>query len=483
MAQVTGYAENIGIFIDAWDENLVEPYKNIVPILASSPFKQVQMVGGVYHVATRLTYEGGQTFAAAQSNVGTTALPYNVPISGQVTDAEVEGSQIHGRSRITYEAIASSMQDVNANASDKKKAVRDATKVVMDGLLQSTLKKVECQMLHGREGLGQLDSANTISNVTACTTGSTPPGPATGFLIDVGISQGTWAEAIWAMFEGHPFDIYSNTSGLPVTKLNTATNTFIGNNETGLILVTTNPSVLLTGSATSGRVLRFFHTASTVQGAPGTANIGGWSVPAAGTQDQHIMFESASPTTEFVGLNMMAGNQGTLFGINSQTYPSFRGNLDTTGGNLTLGLLVRKLSKPINFGAAGTLMRAVVPTELFAKFANDESTLRRYASTTSSAENGFDSIQMYLPMKGVLEILGHNMQKDGVVTCYVPDEVQRVGAQDLDFVNRNAASGKSRRDLVLEVANAPESEVRLFGKFAPICQTPRHMLKLTGVTF
>jgi hypothetical protein len=348
----------------------------------------------------------------------------------------------------------------------------------MDGLLQATLKKNEAQMLHGREGLRQLDSAVALSSVVS-TVG--PDGSTSGVAVDLPITANTWIEALFMMFENHTFDIYTNSGGLPSTRANNTTNGYLGNDQKGLVLLAVNPSTPLSGGATNGRVIRLWSTAG-LAGAPGTGTIGGWTTPAAGTQDQFLMFESASPTSEFVGLGMMASNQGTLFGINSQTYSSYRGNVVTDSINITLGTLIRYLSRPINYGAAGKMMRAVVPTELFAKFANDESTLRRYASTTASAENGFDTIQMYLPMKGVVEILGHSLQKAGQITCYVPDEVKRVGAQDLDFVQRSG-SGKTRRDLVLEVANSPESEVRLYGKYAPICETPRHMLKFTNVTY
>ena len=95
--------------------------------------------------------------------------------------------------------------------------------------------------------------------------------------------------------------------------------------------------------------------------------------------------------------------------------------------------------------------------------------------------NFLDSIELYLPHKGRLEILGHALQKDGQVLCYPPEDLMRVGAQDIDFVQRNGRGRKE--DLLLEVQDRPASEVRLFGQFAPIVKTPRHMLRLTGVTF
>jgi hypothetical protein len=304
-----------------------------------------------------------------------------------------------------------------------------------------------------------------------------------GFAWDVNISPATWSEAMWAAFEGHTFDLFINASGLPSgTKLNVTANSLLtgGANQTGLVLIAINPATPLTNGTASGRALRFWHSSGTA-GALATGVIGGYTTLATTLNTQHICFESGGPTSEFVGLGLMAQNSGTLFNINSQTYGMYRGNLVANIGNLRLASLIRYLKTPINHGAQGVTIRAVVPTELFSQFANDESTLRRYAADTGDAENGFSSIEMYLPHKSKLEILGHALQKDGQVMAYVPSELMRVGSQDIDFVQRK--SGSRAKDIVVEVQDRPASEVRLYGQFAPIVQTPRHMLRLTGVTF
>lgn len=478
MPAATDYASAIGVFIDAWDDGVVEAYKNVIPVTADAPLREGQLVGGVFHVATRLTYEGGTTFAAPQSQPGEGGLAYVGPRSGQSPDAQLQGMQVHGRSRITYEAIARSSSSVSDTGPNKKKAVQAATKLVMDGLLQGTLKKVESLMLHGREGLGQLDTAVDPSNVVANTYEGV-----SGFAWDVSISPATWAEALWAAFEGHTFDLFLNASGLPTgTKLNTTANSLLtgGANQTGLVLIAINPATPLTNGPSSGRVLRFWHSSGTA-GALATGVIGGYTTLATTLNTQHICFESGGPTSEFVGLGLMAKNTGTLFNINSQTYGMYRGNSVSSVGNLRLAGLIRYLKTPINHGAQGVTIRAVVPTELFAQFANDESTLKRYQINSGNAENGFSSLEMYLPHKSKLEILGHALQKDGKVTCYVPDELMRVGSQDIDFVTRK--SGSRAKDILLEVQDRPASEVRLYGQFAPIVQTPRHMLSLEGVTY
>lgn len=479
MPQATGYADAIGTFIDAWSDNFVEAYRNIVPILADTPFTEKDMAGGVYHVATRLTYEGGTTFGAPQVQPGTAGTPYVGPRAGFSPDAQVQGMQLHGRSQVTYEAIARSAASVNSSDTNKKKAVRSATKIVMDGLLQSLLKKTETLMIHGREGLGQGDTTVVNSNVVA-----TMYEGVAGFNVDWNISPATWAEGIWLAFEGHTFDIYADAAGLPTgNKLNTVANTVLtgGANQNGLILTAVNPATPLAGGTATGRVLRFFHTSGTA-GAPAAGVIGGFTTVLVAAQTQHLMFESSSPTVDFVGIGLMSQNAGTLFNINSQLYSMWRGNLISNVGNLRLSTLVRYMSRPINAGGAGLKYRAIVPTELFAQFANDESTLRRYPAVSSEAKNGFSKLEFYLPGQDAsLEIMGHNLQKDGQVVVYCPEELIRVGAQDFDFVNR---SGRSRQEAyVVEVQNSPASEMRAYGQFAPICATPRHMLRLTGVTF
>lgn len=479
MPNFTGYSDLVGTFIDAWADQLVEPFKNIAPVLADAKFSSKEMVGGVYHVATRLTYEGGQTFGAPQTQPGTSGTAFVGPRAGQTPDAQLQGMQIIGRSQLTYEVLArTTAEGVNGTETDKKKAVRSASKIAMEGLLQGTLKKLESQMLHGREGLGQLDTTPaTLSNVVA----TTYEGVA-GFHCDIAISASTWSEALWLMLEGHTLDLFADSAGLPSgAKLNTAVNTALsGTNQNGFIITAINPTTPLTNAVATGRVIRLFHSSGTA-GVTGTGVLGGWTTPATpSVATQHLMYESASPTVEFVGLGLMAQNSGTLFNINAANYSMWRGNVFTNVGNLRLSTLIRYLARPINAGGQGLRYRAVVPTDLFAQFANDESTLRRYAAVTGKAENGFDTIEMYAPGGSTLEILGHNLQKDGRVIAYVPDEIMRVGSQDLDFVNRSA---RRREDFVLEVANQPASEVRLFGQFAPICATPRHMLSLTGVTF
>lgn len=478
-----------GIFKDAWKNGVIEPYANVVPLLKDMPLADAAQVGGVFHVPTRLTYEGGQTFApgstsatAVTPGVGTRA--FVGPRAGAVPEANVVPMQIYGRSQTTYEALMRSMPNINSGASsdDLKKAAQAATKQQLKGLLEGTLKKVESLILHGGEGLGQLDTGVNASNVVAQTYDGV-----SGFNQDVALSADSWCEAMWHMFEGHTFDFFAtaaSVSGLPGLptglKLNSATNTLLaGVNQTGCVLTAVNPATPLTNGPanTNPRRLRFWHSSGTA-GVVGTGVLGGMTIAAA--SGNHIAYESAGPSNEFNGLGIMAQNQGSLFNIDASTYGMWRGNFRASVGNVRLSTLVRALSPVINAGAESKLVRAVVPTEFFAQVANDESSLRVYSNSGAKSVNGFSAIEFYLPGDARLELLGHPLQKDGYIRCYVPDEMSRVGPQDLQFVTRGSGGNEQ---LIMESTTTPSSEIRLAGQFAPICQTPRHMLSLTGVTY
>lgn len=483
MANQAGYTQYAGTFVDAWAGEVINSYKTVTPILSRAKFSQGEMQGGVFHWALVGTIESGVTLTAARATAGESGLPYIGARSGQAPDYQIEAPQVHARSRITYEALARSMADIDSSATDRKKAVRAASKLVMDGLAGGTVKKLEALMLHGRTGLGQIEA---ISNVVAASTvagneNANPfDGNAAGFILDVQVTPATWAEAIFMQCEGGTFDLWSNVGGTPTAKLNVTANAVLtsGVNQTGAVLTAINPPTPNTGLAsTAERVLRLFHTSGTA-GGTGVGVFGGaaWAALAAG----FIFYESGGPATEFVSLTSQARSTTSNFGVSAVQYSVARGNLRNNVGNLKLGDLVRYLSRPINKGAMGMEITAVVPTELFAQFANDESMLRRYGARDTGAKNGFQSIEMYLPHGSTLELLGHNMQHDGSVLCYVPAETHRIGAQDLDFIRRGGQGGT---DAILEVAQSPASEWRMFGQFAPFAEAASHMLSLTGVTF
>lgn len=63
------------------------------------------------------------------------------------------------------------------------------------------------------------------------------------------------------------------------------------------------------------------------------------------------------------------------------------------------------------------------------------------------------------------------------MTLYPPEELHRVGSQDINFVTRG---GGGNNELILELSNSPASEVRLFGQLAPVIDCPRHCVAVSN---
>jgi hypothetical protein len=265
------------------------------------------------------------------------------------------------------------------------------------------MKRCEAWMLHGRRGIGQV--ANNSSIVAASTVaGNELANPfdnnAAGFIVDIEFTTASWMEGIWLQSEGSTFDIFANTSGVPSgTRLNTAANTVLtsGTNQTGLVLTMVNPPTIQAGLANGNtRVCRFFHTSGTAGGV-GVGIIGAVT-HAQINASAHVCFESGGPDVGVRLAQLDGVEHRHALRVSGATYSVARGNFDTAAGNVKLADLVRRLARPINKGAKGKRIRAVVPTELFAQFANDEATLRRYASQ-ANAKNGFESSRCTCPTR------------------------------------------------------------------------------------
>lgn len=471
MPQINDYSQLAGIWKDVWGSTVFDAFKFATPIVSGMPLEApASEAGGKFHQPILVTQEGGITHAAPQTTPGYGSALYINPRAGKVADAQIEGSQIHGRSLVTYEAIMRSVKDISGNEDDLRKAVKAATKQVVMTLGKALAKRCEVFALNGGlpEGLGTIEAVGTTP------TGSITLDGVSGSVLDVSVSAATWAAAIFAQAEGASFDIYNSSS----VKQNTVANTVLGGSQTGFILYGVNPASPISPVTATGRVLRFWHN-STAAGALNATTL------AAGNS---IFYESGGPGGSSVGaepfgLSFLASvGTGSPFGtslynIDSATYSIWGGNRQTSVGNVKIAQLVEQLSTPIDFGVMGETIRALVPTKLFQQFATDEASLRRYNGAQKKAENGFESIQYSMGGGNVLEVMGHPYQKGGRVTCYVPAECHRVGPQDVSFLKRNGS------DFVLENASGAASEARAMGQYNVYMDAPKHALVLEGVTY
>lgn len=475
MPQINDYTQLSGIWKDVWGSTVFDPFKFQTPIISGMPLEDPQSTaGGKFHQSIMVTHESGISHAPPQTTPGYAGRVYVNPRAGRVPDAQIEGAQLYGRSLVTYEAMMRSLKDVSGSEEDLKKAVKGASKQVIYGLGRALAKRGEVLALHGGhpEGLGVIEAVGTTP------VGTTYDGVA-GFYLDVSIDPNTWAQAIFAMSEGAPFDIYTAVPAIANTVANTVLAT---SGENGLILIGVNPAVPVAPVAVTGRVLRFFHTSN----AAGACNA---STLAIGNR---IFYETGGPATAGIGAEPLglaylssigtgAYSGGTfptaLYNIDSANYAIWGGNRQSNVGNIKLAQLIEQLATPLDYGVMGSRVRAIVPNRLFQQFAMDEASLRRYNGTQKKAENGFSGIEYSMGGNNVLEVIGHQFQKGGRITTYVPDEAHRVGPQDVSFLTRKGG------EYALEVANGAASEMRAMGQYNLYLDAPKHCLSLEGVTY
>ncbi|MDX2015568.1 MAG: hypothetical protein SFW67_35575 [Myxococcaceae bacterium] len=483
--------EIAGIVKDVWADDIKTVGAGRTPIMSRLPLSRgLASLGGVYHQPVMLAYEGSFTTAPGGTAVGTATNPYNRPIAGSVPDAEMTPYQFGARSRIDYEAIARTANallgtsDFNLDSTENntKKAVKAASATTMESLGLGTAKKVEILALHGQRTLGIIESIETSSR-------SGNYNGVAGNYRQVSITPSSWSRGLWSRQQRSAFDVVT-LSGATPTKTSSAANTLLGNNETGLILTAVSPSTQRTGvnaqAYTDNRVLEFWHTAT-------TNGIDALAV------DSGLVFEGCvvgSTWQEMPGLTIFGRNTGTLFAINAETFDLWRGNIFDAAGNINLASLIDYCAALPDFDCMSELVTAIVPSRYYMKVASDEAALRRYSGDyfaqnlarsvqaregeqqRGQAMNGFGGRLMFgMDGDNTLELLSHPYQKQGEILVYVPSETKRVGAQDIS----TASKGGSR--MVLESADAPSSEIRVFGSFVNYVECPRHCISITGITY
>ena len=110
----------------------------------------------------------------------------NAPVSGQVKDAIVQGSQIILRSVMSYKTLS-------AASTAGARAFEQATKFIVANMIRSFGKRAEIEMLYGQSGLG----------IVSSTSGT-----------DVVVTTASWAAGIWSGCKNMPIEIRSSAGVL-----------------------------------------------------------------------------------------------------------------------------------------------------------------------------------------------------------------------------------------------------------------------------
>lgn len=418
MAQYNTAATLSGLFKEAYGdsvENLIPESGKVVKMI---PFVQRDKeTGNYYHQPVVVAGEQGVTYALVSDG----AFSLNDSVAMTMADAQVDGNDLLLRSSLSYSAAA--------KASNSKKAFVKATELLVENMLESVTKRVEIAAIHGQSGIGVADSSvNTNATTTV-----------------VQLTTASWATGIWAGMENATLNFYNGSS-------------LISSGADAVFTVSTvdvdNKKITVTGTATGITALD----------------------SALGSGDLDIFFRGAYGK-EMAGLRKIITNTGSLFNINAGTYNLWKGNSVTLTGQLTFGKLLKAISKCVQRGLNQKAVVLVNP-ETWAGLNSDLAALRRFdgSYSASKGEMGVESIK-YMGQNGEIEVISHNIVKEGEAFVFPPKKVKRIGSQDISFKTPGRED-----EIFLQLPSNAGYEMRVYTSQAIFIDAPAQCAYISGFT-
>jgi hypothetical protein len=426
----------VGLFKEVYGENIVEAWSFMAKLAKRIGFVQQELrPGNFYNQPVDVQFEQGISQAAAGSVPGASGGPiFFAPTAGMMQNAQIAGAQLIGRSQVSYEAIARS--------ANSKAAFKQATQHIVRRLSQAVVKRLETQLLHGQRGIGVISSLATETGVSGnyssvCT-----------------ITDASWSSGLWAGMIGAYIDVYQSNLTSPRNAVNSSTvRCQVTAIDTAAKTVTLNYTTVAVRDFVAGDVLFF------------GGGLGG------------------SASTELAGLDVITrlnASSPAFQNIPGATYDLWRGNqYSTATGVLSFAKLLEAAGLAASYGLLDELV-AVISPRAFEVLNSDIAALRQYdvSYKSASAENGTGALKFHA-QTGVVEIMPHAFQKDGLAHLFAPNEALRIGATDVSFITRQGSEDK----LILESSTSAASEMRAYSNQSLFCAQPRHTVLMDGITY
>lgn len=301
-----------------------------------------------------------------------------------------------------------------------------ATKHVIKSLLTSTYKKHEQMMFYGQSSLAQVESV-------------------TGQVVK--LKKETFAPGIWAGAEGMKVDFYD------------------------VLSAGTQQGAVLTGYSISNVNIRTNEI--TVVGS------------LVGVAADDFVFEYGAYGKESLGLEQMLKKQtGAVFGINTQDYSLWRGNVydlvddgnESAPAPLSYKHISNAIADAVSKGLEGKLDAFINPCA-WADLLNEQTALRSYDSSYSvkKYENGSQSIVFY-SQNGMIEIHSSTYVKEGLAFLLDLSCFERVGSSDVTF---NLPG--TNNEFMIKLENAHGLEYRTYCDVALFCDALGHNIIITSI--
>mgnify|MGYP001595300392 CR=1 FL=1 len=403
--------------VDTLNGHFKESYADKIKDLIPEGVKFYNMVefnsadkqpGNYYHQPVTLGLEHGFTYGGAAGS----AFALNDAVASAHQDAQVRGHELVLRSYLSVAA---------ASRSKSKNSFVQESKLLVQNMLKSMVRRMEVQLMYGKSGLGIVKTVSTTS---------------------ITLESYEWAAGIWSGAENMLVDFY-------------------------------NGATLVLGGAKIANVDFDLKKLTFTT-----------DVAAAGVLATHKVFYKGAKANEFDGLHSILSNTGSIFGIDAASYSLWKSNTVEVGTNFSGGeavLSFKKVEAAIARGMEKGLADEEVTVICNPKSWNDllteQAAKRQYDSSYSEnkIKQGAKEIEFH-GAAGMIKIVSSIYCKEGYAYVICPKEFSRIGSSDITF-EQPGFEGKFLK--LLENANA--YEMRCYTDQALFCAAPGVMSLLTFI--
>ena len=414
-------ADLTGLFKQVYGDDIINLLPEAAKFTSRVSFASREKQNGEsYNQPVVVHGEHGVTYAAPDAG----AFDLNAPISMKTQNAQVKGYQMLLRSAISYDAAARA-------AGGGAKAFQDATQLVVENMMESLGKRVEIASFYGQTGLGVADTSANVNTTNTTVTFTTA----------------SWASGIWSGAENCLVQFY-----------NASTDALVSSGADSIFTV----SAVDTGART-------LTVTGTTTGITALDTL-------LGSGNANVYFYGAKGK-EMAGLDKIITNTGTLFNINASTYNLWKGNAYAVGGALTPAKMFSAVSVAVDRGL-GEKVACYMNPKTWHNVMDDLAALRSFDQSYSSdtAKSGSKNVTLY-SMNGEIELVPHNIIKEGEAFMVPEKRIKRIGAQDISFKT------PGRSDEIFRQLDAQAGfELRLYTDQSVFVETPARTVKLTGIS-
>lgn len=307
---------------------------------------------------------------------------------------------------------ASLNYDAASRSQGSEQAFLDCAHLVIQNLMNSHSKKLEASLLYGRSGIG------TVSSLSSQ---------------DIILTAASWSDGLMMNLINAKIDVYTSGGSL---------------RQGDLVVTAVNPdtyTLTVTGTTT-------------------------------GIASTDVVYFDGSYGKECYGLNYIATNNGSLFGIDASAYPAWKAQSYACGSAaLTMAKVLSGASLAVSRGGLSEESVLLVHPSSFQNLNTDQAALTVHNPESSKAKNGFDEL-VFRGVSGRIVVKPHPAVKRGDAFLFSPKNLRRVGSQDISN-ERPGSDGK----IFFDSQTLSAQVIRSYSNQAIFAEKPAQIVKFTSI--